>query len=291
MAKRRRRSPQVGHLRAVPQTQSGIKYSHVAVHRLTTVAYTRVSKLGRRSFGGVVLYPPCCPHRGSHHRQCSFSSIHTPGHDPAQYHLRRPSALSHLAPSKMPQYFPLATPRLTPEILLSRLIRMTAKTSGLSAVFMLAQYSSPLVVGLLLALARIRARYAVGGGRSLRNMAQGWGNVSAGAAEARVVMRTAGEFLQAACTWSPSSRIGLLPIIQWLLALHPDPVASIRSLFKVRSLSALTSSAKLIPTIQALSLGVYYPAEHVWYLASKGFLGLSPAATSKAATVLIQGWA
>lgn len=225
-----------------------------------------------------------CSLRYSHCRYLDRRAIQLPWHPTS-------SSLFETGSTNMPPYAPLATPRLTPEILLSRLIKMTSKTSGLSAVFMLAQYSSPLVVGLLLALARIRARRVAGGGSSLRNMAQGWTSVSTGAAEARVVMRTFGELTLLTSLDDSILPLGLLPIIQWLLALHPNPAASIRALFKVRSLSALGSSAKLIPTIQALSLGIYYPAEHVWYLASKGVLGLSPAATSKAAALLIQGWA
>lgn len=90
-------------------------------------------------------------------------------------------------------YVPLSTPRLTPAEVLNRLVRLTSKSSGLSAVFMLTQYSSPLVINFLLFLARLRAKHQPGGGKSLSRAAQGWGNVATSMAETRLVMRLAGE--------------------------------------------------------------------------------------------------
>ena len=81
-----------------------------------------------------------------------------------------------------------------------------------------------------------------------------------------------------------------MPILQWLFALYPNPIGSLRSTITNPSLSAL-SNAKTIPTIQALSLAVYYPAEHVWWLSSKGVLGLSPESVGKAGMWLMRGWA
>jgi hypothetical protein len=94
--------------------------------------------------------------------------------------------------STMSTYAPLATPRLDRKILLDRLTRMVSKTSGLSAVFMLAQYSSPLIVSLLLRLAAIRSRRNADAAKGLVRAAEGWTKVAAGAAEARVVMRSFG---------------------------------------------------------------------------------------------------
>jgi len=88
----------------------------------------------------------------------------------------------------------LATPTITPAVVLNRLAKMTAKTSGLSSLFMLSQYSSPLVVALLMALAKLRAKYRKGGGETLLTMARGWANVSAATGETRTVMRAAGMF-------------------------------------------------------------------------------------------------
>lgn len=89
-------------------------------------------------------------------------------------------------------YAPLNTPTLDRQVLLNRLVRMTSKTSGLSAIFMLAQYSSPLVVSLLLKLAEIRSRRSATAGKDLVRMAAGWTKVADGAADARIVMRSFG---------------------------------------------------------------------------------------------------
>ena len=89
-------------------------------------------------------------------------------------------------------YAPLNTPKLDRRVFLDRLAKITSKTSGLSAIFMLAQYSSPLIVSVLLKLAEIRSRRSAIAGKGLVRMAEGWTKVSAGAADARVVMRSFG---------------------------------------------------------------------------------------------------
>jgi hypothetical protein len=73
---------------------------------------------------------------------------------------------------------------------------------------MLAQYSSPLVIALLLRLARLRAAHPrlglqsrgsgaamrVGGERLVR-LAEGWANAAGSVADARVIMRAFGELI------------------------------------------------------------------------------------------------
>ena len=83
--------------------------------------------------------------------------------------------------------------------------------------------------------------------------------------------------------------IGLFPIIQWLLTLHPRPLASLRSLFSL-SKPALPCP-KTLATIQALSLLFYYPLEHTAWLAGKGVVRITPAQRGKASLWSVRFWA
>lgn len=85
----------------------------------------------------------------------------------------------------------------------------------------------------------------------------------------------------------------MLPIIQWILALHPRPLLALRSLLlaPIRSVSAASSSTKTIPTIQALALMVYYPLEHLGWLAGKGIVPMSAGRTGKAVLWSVRAWA
>ena len=90
----------------------------------------------------------------------------------------------------------LNTPRttLSAQAILARLVRLTSKSSGLSAILLLQQYSSPLVINALLYLSNLRAKHRPGGGKNLAKAAEGWGKVAASVSETRIVMRLAGEF-------------------------------------------------------------------------------------------------
>ncbi|WVW85486.1 hypothetical protein I302_107524 [Kwoniella bestiolae CBS 10118] len=168
---------------------------------------------------------------------------------------------------------------LTPRQLLIRLTKLTSTYSGLDASLMLIQYSSPLVIALLLRLAALKTRF---GGRSVRNggkggfglrqLAEGWGKMGGGIGEARVVFRA----------------FGLLPILTWLLSLHPHPIESLKSLlYKGVSLD----SPKTLPTLQAISLLLYYPLEHLTWLASKGVVPLSEKRMGWAGLWSVRFWA
>ena len=79
--------------------------------------------------------------------------------------------------------------------IISRLARMTSSLGGLDAVLMLAQYSSPFVIALVLKLARYRALYAKNRGYlDLVKTAEGLGKVGASLSEARLIMRLCGEY-------------------------------------------------------------------------------------------------
>lgn len=98
------------------------------------------------------------------------------------------------------------SPFSSPKLLLARLSRLTSTIPGLDASLMLAQYSSPLVIALLLRLAAFKARHpkvtlvsgagkrtlTVNGGFGLAKIADGWGNAAGSIGDARVVMRAFG---------------------------------------------------------------------------------------------------
>jgi hypothetical protein len=89
------------------------------------------------------------------------------------------------------------------KVLLARLTRLTATIPGLDASLMLVQYSSPIVIALLLRLAKFRADHprirmsdkavAAGAGAGLVRLATGWGKMAGSVGDARVVMRAFGK--------------------------------------------------------------------------------------------------
>jgi hypothetical protein len=72
--------------------------------------------------------------------------------------------------------------------LLNRLSALTSTLTGLDGVLMLAQYSSPLVIALLLRLAKLKKD----GGKSLLSLAGGIAAGAGGIGETRTVMRAFG---------------------------------------------------------------------------------------------------
>lgn len=85
----------------------------------------------------------------------------------------------------------------------------------------------------------------------------------------------------------------MLPIIQWLLALHPRPLQALKALLLAphRVAMAASNSRKTLPTIQALALMVYYPLEHLGWLGGKGIAPLSSSGTGKAVLWSVRAWA
>lgn len=73
---------------------------------------------------------------------------------------------------------------------LARLSAVTSTLTGLDGAIMLAQYSSPLVIALLLRL----AKYRKDGGVRLLGVAQGIARGAGGMSEARTIMRAFGTF-------------------------------------------------------------------------------------------------
>nr|XP_018261609.1 uncharacterized protein I303_06049 [Kwoniella dejecticola CBS 10117]OBR83767.1 hypothetical protein I303_06049 [Kwoniella dejecticola CBS 10117] len=177
-------------------------------------------------------------------------------------------------------------PLSSPTYLLSRLTKLTSTYSGLDASLMLVQYSSPLIITLLLQLAalnsKIRDRYRhVNGNKNAKfglvQLAEGWGKMGGSIGEARVIFRA----------------FGLLPILTWLLSLHPQPVQSLQNLLLSLHRRGLTAfhSPKTLPTLQALSLLLYYPLEHLTWLSSKGVIPLSGRRAAKAGLWSVRFWA
>lgn len=87
--------------------------------------------------------------------------------------------------------------------------------------------------------------------------------------------------------------VGLLPIIQWILALHPRPLSSLKQLLLAphRVAASALESRKTIPTIQALALMVYYPLEHLGWLGGKGIVKMSGQGVGRAVLWSVRAWA
>ena len=93
----------------------------------------------------------------------------------------------------------------SPRVLLARLTKLTSTIPGLDASLMLAQYTSPIVITLLISLAKFRTshprlRMRLGGGKgdgaaSLVKLAEGWGKAAGSIGDARVIMRAFGEYM------------------------------------------------------------------------------------------------
>ncbi|WVO14475.1 hypothetical protein L204_102110 [Cryptococcus depauperatus] len=180
-------------------------------------------------------------------------------------------------------------PSTSPRHILSRLTQLTSTLPGLDASLMLAQYSSPLVVAILFKLASFRTRHPrvrissgagkrtliVDGGLGFARLAEGWGRAAASVGDARVVMRA----------------FGLLPMLQWLLSLHPKPILALKSLLFSGNIVKLFRSKKTVPTLQALAIILYYPLEHISWLGSKGVVHLSPAKLAMASLWSVRFWA
>lgn len=170
----------------------------------------------------------------------------------------------------------MSKPLLQPkhEALIARLARMTGSLGGLESIMMAGQYSAPIIISLLLALAKLRDTYprlraGAGGkalgagaaGASLRQLALGWGKAAESFGEWRTVSRLVGLIAM------------ILPTIK---TLYPDPLKSL--LFSP------------IPTLQLIGLLGYYPLEHLVFFARKGVVQMDPAKVSRASIWSVRFW-
>ena len=116
-----------------------------------------------------------------------------PGHfSPSRvYH-----SITHGAPQDSTYH---AMTKMDPKIILARLSKLTGSVNGLDACLMLAQYSSPFIIALLLRLSRIRssltsaAAEKVVVGHGVLGTVEGVKNVAGALGDARAVMRAFGE--------------------------------------------------------------------------------------------------
>ena len=78
---------------------------------------------------------------------------------------------------------------------MDKISRLVASVDGLGSVLMLIEYSSPLVVSILIHLARMRRSFRLGEAKQsgLIRAAGGWSKVGNSLSEAQVVMRLAGK--------------------------------------------------------------------------------------------------
>ncbi len=88
-----------------------------------------------------------------------------------------------------------------------------------------------------------------------------------------------------------TTRPGLLPVIQYLFALHPRPLASLASLLNVTRIPTYLNSPKALPTLQLVALLCYYPLEHTAWLGSKGVLPLTLRGIGIAQLFSVRFWA
>jgi hypothetical protein len=160
-------------------------------------------------------------------------------------------------------------------VTLPRLAAYLATLPGLDHSLMLIQYSTPVVIALLLRLARLRARFT-SSKVTPPGVTKGLAALGASIGEARVIMRI----------W------GLVPIINGLRQMFPA-LTRPHALLAGKGLSSLiqTAKAKPVQTLQLLSLLCYYPLEHAAYLASKGVLPLGAQRAGKASLWSVRFWA
>ncbi|ORX38367.1 hypothetical protein BD324DRAFT_620587 [Kockovaella imperatae] len=159
---------------------------------------------------------------------------------------------------------------------LARLAKVMSSLGGLDSCLMLAQFSSPFIIALLLRLARLRASLArhvgvdkVGSEAQLYKRVEGITKAAGGISEARVIMRA----------------FGLLPVILGLAKLHPKPIQSLQGI------TGALSSPKAIPTVQALSLAGYYSMEQLAWLGGKGVLDIAPLKIKQMSLWSVRCWA
>ncbi|KIM27539.1 hypothetical protein M408DRAFT_329981 [Serendipita vermifera MAFF 305830] len=150
--------------------------------------------------------------------------------------------------------------RIPPSAQLDHAVRFLGTWSGSDKFFMLIENTAKLLVPLL--ESRAVASYKSGGKAIPKSeVALRLKNLGSLISDSRTLLRL----------W------GLLPIIQWLLSLSRTPPP--------------TRSLKTIETLQALSMLVYYPLEHLSFLSTKKVISLSPTCTTKYSLWSSRAWA
>jgi hypothetical protein len=159
---------------------------------------------------------------------------------------------------------------------LPRLSAYLATLPGLDHSLMLIQYSTPVVIALLIRIAKLRAKLSstksvVG----VPRLTTGLAALGASVGEARVVMRL----------------FGLVPIISALRGMFP--ALTPQGLLSGKAMHSIVQTAKSKPlqTAQLVSLLCYYPLEHTALLAGKGVLPLGAQRAGKASLWSVRFWA
>lgn len=147
---------------------------------------------------------------------------------------------------------------------LNHAVRYLSTWSGSDKIFMVAQYFAKLIIPIL----ELRARLQYRAGLRKEPKSDGakrWANLGGVISDSRVLWRI----------W------GLLPIFQWMISLERTPPP--------------TKYLQTIERLQGLSMLIYYPLEHIYYLASHSVLPprLSPslATNNKIAIWSCRAWA
>ena len=135
---------------------------------------------------------------------------------------------------------------------MDHLIRLLSTTSGADKSFMLVQYSA-----LILRTLATRSK----SGSSNKALVLRLAALSKLLSDARTTYRL----------WD------LISIVQWLRSLNALPPSG--------------SKPVQIERLQVISMLIYYPLEHLYFLASKGVLPLSPRLINKAALYSCRAWA
>ncbi|KAL1413026.1 hypothetical protein Q8F55_000775 [Vanrija albida] len=163
--------------------------------------------------------------------------------------------------------------------LVARLARMTSSPNGLDSSLMIGQYGGPLAAGTILAVLqwlKTHGKAAAADQPRLVSLAAGLVRMGGAIGSARVVTRL----------------FGLLPMIDWLLKLYPQPVKALIGLLLHPSRFSLDiRNERVYATIRIIALCGYYVGEHTAWLASQGVLQLQPATVSKIAVWSVRSWA
>ncbi|KAF8511510.1 peroxisomal biogenesis factor 11 [Gautieria morchelliformis] len=147
---------------------------------------------------------------------------------------------------------------------LDHVVRYLSTWSGSDKLFMVVQYLVKLITPILELRARIQYRAGFRG-TPKSAAAEKWASLGSLIGDSRILWRT----------W------GLLPIIQWLIALERTPPP--------------TKYLQTIERLQGLSMLIYYPLEHLYYFTSHSILpsrfSPSPSANAKIAVWSCRAWA